>query len=229
MSVNRARAAAEAWRRGTDHQRRFAVLAAGVAAGGVVLGAGGPEFAPLMSAAASQAALIGLRWVGEACGVPAPRATGAAFAAAAIVAVATLGWWHGALWCGVLALAAAAVKANTAASAPVPDDEPFETPAGQDAADDAEFSQTRRRFEDVEVVEGVAAVADGPNHVVFHPPLGGPPEVELHPLDDLRVTLQETTPHGFRVSVKGEGRIAYAASASSSHSSHGSTISSVAG
>ena len=226
MIRGRAAAGAAAWRRWTDHQRRFTLTAAGAAVGGVVLSVEAREVDPLTAAAGSLSALIGLRWAGEACGVPGRWASAASFAAAAVVALATLGWWDGVLWCGVLAFVAAAVKADTAGGVSAAT-ESLESEQAPD--EDADFTQTRRRFEDVEVIEGVATVVDGPNHVVFHPPLGGDPEIELHPLDDLRVTLQETTPHGFRVTVKGAGRIAYAASASSSHSSQGSTISRLAG
>lgn len=234
MSVRRLQAGSAAWNGWSDHQRRFVLLASAVGVGGVVLGFEAQELHPLTPAAGSLAVLVGLRWAGEACGVPARLATSAALAAAAVVAVSLIGAWGGMLWVGVLALVAAALQSDTVTpDAATPDAataaRTTEEPVDEVASDDAAFSQTRRHFEDVEVIEGVATVAGGPNHVVFHPPMGGTPEVELHPLDDLRATLQEVTPHGFRVTVKGAGRIAYAASASSSHSSQGSTISSLAG
>lgn len=205
--------------------RRFwALAAAAFAVGPFIAWQQVESVSPLVAAMVAMAMIVALTWFAEASGVAGWPVRLATFASGVCLSASLLPWTPELLgWLVVLAFAAIAVEDPKPRSEAI-DGEGAESicdgSAGLAVSDEEDedpsvVSSLVRRVQDgYETVEGiVTASANQPTHVVFHPPLSGVPEVELHDVDNCEARLAEATPYGFRVTTKNSGRIAFTAAA----------------
>lgn len=204
----------------TVASRRFWAITAAVIATGPFASHQLDDAQPLLVAAVSVAAMVLTTWLAEASEIRDWPQRLASLSVGISLSVALLPWTAPlAAWLVVLAFLAVAI-ANP--SLPMTESTPSETepdatvesPPNDEDDPSLVASQTRRVDEGYETIEGlVLTPADGPAHVVFHPPLATTPEIELYDVDGCEPRLAEATPYGFRVTTKQAGRVAFTAAA----------------
>ena len=249
------------WASADDRSRRWCLTAvAAVLLGPLVGPLLGDALPPVAAAGIAALLLVAVTWSAEGTFVSRPFVAAGGFWAATSVSLLTMRLdgsvvvWELALLLLAVAcsdrieLSTPAVSVAGEPASPVQDLEApppaatFEDVVEPDMAegreDDPGLVQSLIRRDDgpAETVEGMIRCVGGPNHVVLHPPLPSLPTVEVFPMSDgCEATVAEVTRFGFRLTVRGEGPVAYSAAAATlspvdasalKPSSHGSTISS---